>query len=127
MALQIPGGVFDLLAALSVVSLAIERIVEFVVAQVFPAGPHTALGPGTESRRLAAFALACVLGMLAASQAGLGLLGRLNPHTVRWFDAFFTGLMLAAGTQPIHAAVRLLEMKKDSPRTTPVKPPVKAR
>ncbi|MGE5599522.1 MAG: hypothetical protein ACM3XS_09100 [Bacteroidota bacterium] len=106
-------GVMDLLAALSVVSLGLERIVEFVVARAFPPRSGAFLGPGTESRRLAAFGLATLLGMLVISQTSFGLLGRLDPRAGRWFDVIFTGLLLAAGTQPIHSLMRLLELKSN--------------
>ncbi len=112
--LQPPPGVIELLAALSVVSLVLERIVEFVVAQAFPTNPKEALGPGTNSRRLASFALATLMGMAVISQTSFGLLQRMDPQASRWFDVIFTGLLLAAGTQPIHSLMAILENKKDA-------------
>ena len=108
---QVPAGVTDVLATLSLVSLVIERIIEFIVAQGFPATPGF-LGPGTNSRRLATFCLAIVFGTIVVAQTRLGLLARLDPGAGGGFDVFFTGLLLAAGTQPIHSIQRILDQKK---------------
>ncbi|NLG85234.1 MAG: hypothetical protein GX493_11650 [Firmicutes bacterium] len=108
-----PKELYEALALLSVISLVLERIIEFIVANLFPTGEGF-LGPNTNSRRLATFLLATGLGMLVAAQASLGLLQRVNPQAGRWFDTVFTGLLLAAGTQPIHAVLRFIELKKDA-------------
>ena len=108
---QVPAGVTDVLATLSLVSLVIERIIEFIVAQGFPVTPGF-LGPGSNSRRLAAFCLAVVFGTIVVARTRLGLLARLDPGAGGGFDVFFTGLLLAAGTQPIHSVLRILEQKK---------------
>lgn len=110
--MQAPAGVMELLAIMAVVSLLIERILEFIVEHAFPTKGEF-LGHGTASRRMATFTLATVLGILVASQTSMGILAKLNPGVGRWFDLLFTGLLLAAGTQPIHAAVTLLEVKKN--------------
>jgi len=117
--MQTPAGVTELLAIMCVVSLLIERILEFVVEHAFPAKGEF-LGPGTASRRMATFALATVLGILVASQTSLGILAKLNPGVGRWFDLLFTGLLLAAGTQPIHSAVTLMETKKHKRQASPL-------
>ncbi|MGQ9779919.1 MAG: hypothetical protein ACUVRM_08600 [Bacillota bacterium] len=58
--------------------------------------------------------MATGLGILVVSQTSLGILQRVNPQAGRWFDTVFTGLLLAAGTQPIHSILRLMELKKET-------------
>ena len=103
----------EVLAVLSVISLVLERIIEFIVANLFPAGKGL-LGPETNSRRLATFVLATGFGILIVSQTSLGILRQVNPQADRWLDTVFTGLLLAAGTQPIHSVLRFLELKKET-------------
>ncbi|MCL6613110.1 MAG: hypothetical protein K6U03_00585 [Firmicutes bacterium] len=119
--MPLQAKITEFLVVLSVIALVLERIIEFIVAHAFPTGEGF-LGPNTNSRRLATFLLATLFGILVVSQTSLGLLQRVDPKASRWFDVVFTGLLLAAGTQPIHSLLRLLELKKETQDTA-----VKAR
>ncbi|GBD93667.1 hypothetical protein BMS3Abin05_01252 [bacterium BMS3Abin05] len=68
------------------------------------------------------FLAGSVIGVWLCAALGLGMLSMLNfiPHTTFW-DSVLTGILVASGTEPIHAIFRIIEAKKDKKALEAVK------
>ncbi len=94
-----------LLAVLGL-SLIIERATEKML-YVMPA----------RHRKLYAWLISTVLGLLISFVFRFGLMSELgltvSSRIAAWLDYFITGILLAAGSEPIHSLVDVLAAKKD--------------
>jgi hypothetical protein len=107
---------FTIFAAFYAAAQIIERLMEFISPFLKgdlagPNGPLTgaaAVAQTKADRAKQALGIASVAGVLAANAFGLYLLSLVGIQTSNTIDAFATGLVIAAGTKPLHDFISLL-------------------
>jgi len=113
---------FALFAGFYAAAQIIERLMEIVVPWLPVSAPGTLTGAARVAQVKAdrgkiALGVAALFGVVAASGFGLYFLETIGIHTPSDpVDAFLTGLLIAAGTKPLHDFISLLQ-NKDNPTT----------
>lgn len=123
---------FALFAGFYAAAQVIERLLEFVSPVLpfwrvpdppLPAGPATAAQLATAraaqvkaDRGAAAHGVAAVLGVATSCAFGLFLLQAIGFHVSNTIDTFVTGLLISAGTKPLHDFISGLQ-NKNTPST----------
>jgi len=113
-----PGDVnFVLLAAFYAAAQIIERIMELVVP-LLPAFPPASTGNVRAAyvkadRAKLALGAATVLGVVASAAFGLYFLSVLGIHASHTVDTIATGLLIGAGTKPLHDFISLIQKPKN--------------
>jgi hypothetical protein len=116
---------FSLFAAFYVAAQAIERLMELITPWL-PAWKGIDLVKTSTAaedvaqvkadRAKLALGVATVIGVIAANAFGLYLMSKVGIETSHTVDAFFTGLVIAAGTKPLHDFISFLG-SQTSPKT----------
>jgi hypothetical protein len=112
---------FTLLAGFYVGAQIIERLME-LVAPLLPAWPPAAATGNVKAahvkadRAKVALGVAAVLGVAASAGFGLFFLQVLGIDASHTIDSLVTGIVIAAGTKPLHDFITLLQ-KQNAPTT----------
>lgn len=112
---------FSVFAGLYAGAQIIERAMEFVVPLLpvrAPAGTATQQAAQVKADRAKwALGVTCVLGVLVSCGFGLFLLETIGIHSgSNTLDTFVTGLLIGAGTKPLHDLISTLQ-NQSSPTT----------
>jgi len=125
-----PGDVnFVLLAAFYAAAQIIERTME-LVAPLLPAWPEKDSTGNVRAayikadRAKLALGAAAILGVIASAAFGLYFLRVLGIHATHTVDTIATGLLIGAGTKPLHDFISLIQ-KPTNPTTGTTTPPEK--
>jgi len=71
--------------------------------------------------------LGCVLGTVLCFTGQLGIFKMLGSGFPAWLDFILTGILIGAGTEPIHNLIRFLQEKRQTAMAEEEKPRVQAR
>ena len=105
-----PEEEFVLLAGFYVAAQAVERLFEFVL----PPGQGSAQAKA--DRVFVVGGLATLLGVILSLALGLYFLEAIQVQDPnRELDVFVTGLVIGAGTKPLHDLITRIEKKKEAP------------
>jgi hypothetical protein len=104
-----PEEGFVLFAGFYVAAQAVERIFEFIL----PPGTGT---PQARADRVPILGgLATVAGVVLSLVLGLRFVAAVDvSDPPEWLDVFLTGVIIGAGTKPLHDLISRIEKKKDS-------------
>jgi hypothetical protein len=127
----VPSGIstqFGLLAGFYVAAQVIERLMELITHLLPtwkpPPSPDTKL-PETgvvgaaytkADRAACSLGVASLLGVAASASFGLYFVSKFGIHTKRWVDIFVTGVVIGAGTKPLHDFISLIQ-NSGNPKT----------
>jgi hypothetical protein len=117
------AATFALFAGFYVAAQVIERLMQLISPFIpwWPP-PTSATTPAVRAahtkadRGTVALGIAAVLGVGASAAGGLYFLTAIGMHVNRLVDIFITGIVIAAGTKPLHDFINLLQ-KPTSPET----------
>jgi hypothetical protein len=122
---QVPAANFALFAGFYVGAQVIERLMELVSpllpfwrlpASVASAEPKVQVAQVKADRAKAVLGLALLAGVVLSAAFGLYFLKAIGMEVSRGWDIFFTGLIIAAGTKPLHDFITGLQ-NKNTPNT----------
>lgn len=111
---------FSIFAAFYAAAQIIERGME-LVTPILPADTGTLTGDAKVAQAKAdrakmTLAVASVAGVVVSNAFGLFFLATLNIHASHTVDSIATGLVIAAGTKPLHDFISLLQ-DQNNPKT----------
>lgn len=114
---------FALFAGFYVAAQVIERLMQLVSPFIPwwppPTSATTAAVKAAQTkadRGIVALGIAAVLGVGASAAGGLYFLTAIGMHVNRLVDVFITGIVIAAGTKPLHDFINLIQ-KPTNPET----------
>jgi hypothetical protein len=93
---------FALFAGFYVAAQAIERLLEV---------PAPLVSKNRANRAQIMLGLATLFGVIASFALGLYFLRAIGMTTARWIDIFASGLIIGAGTKPLHDLISLIQNK----------------
>jgi hypothetical protein len=118
-----PAANFALFAGFYVAAQVIERAMQFVSPLMPPWRPYAATDTAAvkvahvkADRAPVVLGIASLFGVAASCGFGLFFLAAIGMHVSHTWDTFFTGLVIAAGTKPLHDFISLIQ-NKNTPTT----------